>query len=222
MGNLTLKTFQSFIEIQNRNILIKRRKAMSLIPVFKIGLWNAWIIELCTLLPIFALTLTPLKKSAPPNPDMSSLNKTDRRNFGFSRLVMFLPIIYSIFLPLKLGTIWFSIGFPIILLGLILYTIVWVNLTTTPFDNKLATKGLYRLSRHPMYLASFLIAIGVSIACASWLFLLFSIISMIFAHIKYTSLEENFLLEKYGNSYREYMNRTPKWLGIPRTGNNDF
>ena len=35
---------------------------MSLIPVFKIGLWNAWIIELCTLLPIFALTLTPLKK----------------------------------------------------------------------------------------------------------------------------------------------------------------
>ena len=195
---------------------------MSLIPVFKIGLWNAWIVELFYLLPIPLLTLTTLKKIAPPDPDMSTLSKTDRRNFGFSRLVMFLPIIYSIFLPLKLGTIWFTIGFPIVLLGLILYAIVWVNLTTTPLGNKLATKGLYHFSRHPMYLIISLIAIGVSIACASWLFLLLSIISMIFAHIKFTSFEENFLLEKYGNTYRKYMNRTPKWLGIPRTGNNDL
>jgi protein-S-isoprenylcysteine O-methyltransferase Ste14 len=194
---------------------------MSLIPVFEIGLWNAWIFELCTLLPLPLLTLTPLKKRAPLNPDISALNETERRIFGLSRIVMFLPIIYSIFSPLKLGTMWFYIGFPIALLGLIMYETVWVNLTTTPLDHKLATKGLYRFSRHPMYLTAFLIDVGVSIACASWLFLLLSITSMIFAHIRFTGFEERFLLEKYGNAYREYLNRTPKWIGMPRSRKSD-
>ena len=148
---------------------------------------------------------------------MSTLTKTERRTFGLSRVVMFLPIIYSIFLPLKLGTTWFYIGLPIALLGLIMYTIVWVNLATTPLDNEPTTKGLYRFSRNPMYLTGFLMDIGVSIVCASWLFLLLSITSMVFANIRYASSEESFLLEKYGESYREYMERTPRWIRMPKS-----
>jgi len=30
-------------------------------------------------------------------------------------------------------------------------------------------------------------------------------------------MQERFLLEKYGTAYKEYMNRTPKWIGIPKT-----
>ena len=29
--------------------------------------------------------------------------------------------------------------------------------------------------------------------------------------------EERFLLEKYGDIYREYMNRTPRWIEIPKS-----
>jgi protein-S-isoprenylcysteine O-methyltransferase Ste14 len=29
--------------------------------------------------------------------------------------------------------------------------------------------------------------------------------------------EERFLLEKYGDAYREYMNKTPRWIGIPKS-----
>jgi protein-S-isoprenylcysteine O-methyltransferase Ste14 len=29
--------------------------------------------------------------------------------------------------------------------------------------------------------------------------------------------EERFLLEKYGDSYREYMSKTQRWLGIPKS-----
>jgi len=28
--------------------------------------------------------------------------------------------------------------------------------------------------------------------------------------------EERFYLKKYGDAYREYMNRTPRWIGIPK------
>jgi len=30
-------------------------------------------------------------------------------------------------------------------------------------------------------------------------------------------VEERFCLEKYGDAYREYMNRTPRWIGIPKS-----
>jgi len=30
--------------------------------------------------------------------------------------------------------------------------------------------------------------------------------------------EERFCLEKYGDAYRNYLNRTPRWLGIPKSG----
>jgi len=33
--------------------------------------------------------------------------------------------------------------------------------------------------------------------------------------------EERFLLEKYGDAYKEYVSRTPKWIGIPRLGKSD-
>ena len=186
---------------------------MSLIPVFEIGLWNAWIFELYQLLPL-PLFLTALKKRAPAA-GLPEINKSERKLLIFSKLIMFFPTIYAIFLPLKLGTTWLYIGLPITLLGLILYTVVWVNLATTPLNNEPASQGLFRYSRHPMYLASFLASIGVSIACASWLYLLISVISKILIFL-FVPVEERGLLEKYGDAYREYMNRTPRYIGVPK------
>ena len=138
---------------------------MELIPVFKIGLLNAWIFWLYFMLPMVIFSIPSMKKRAPANPDMSGLNRKEIRINIISKIIMFFPIIYSIFLPFKLGTLWFYIGLPIALVGTALYTIVWVNLATRPPGGKPATKGLYRFSRHPMYLSNFIISIGI--ACAS-------------------------------------------------------
>ena len=130
-------------------------------------------------------------------------------------LVYLLLVIYSIFLPLKLGTIWFYVGLPICLLGLILYTIPFVNVASTPI-NKPVTEGIYRYSRHPMYVTSFLVFMGVGIASASWVFLLLSVLFIMLVSFFVVS-EERFCLKYYGNTYREYMNRTPRWIGIPKS-----
>ena len=66
-----------------------------------------------------------------------------------------------------------------------------------------------------MYLTGFLADIGVDIACAWWLFLLLTIVSIILT-LFFVNIEERFLLEKYGDTYREYINRAPRWLGIPK------
>jgi protein-S-isoprenylcysteine O-methyltransferase Ste14 len=90
-----------------------------------------------------------------------------------------------------------------------------VNIATTPVDRPV-TRGLYRYSRHPMYVASFIAPIGAGIASASWLFLLLSVLCII-THFMNGIFEERLCLETYGSDYQEYLNRTPRWIGIPKS-----
>jgi protein-S-isoprenylcysteine O-methyltransferase Ste14 len=140
-------------------------------------------------------------------------NRTERIVNIFGSYVLFFGLfIYSIFLPLQLGTAWFYVGIALCVLGDVSWIIAIVNIADIPLGEPW-DKGLYRYSRHPMYFASFLILIGAGIASASWVFLLFSIIYIILSVILVTT-EERFCLEKLGSAYREYMKRTPRWLGI--------
>jgi protein-S-isoprenylcysteine O-methyltransferase Ste14 len=118
-------------------------------------------------------------------------------------------------LPFKLGTLLFYIGLPIAILGTIPYTLTWINLATRSPKNKPATNGLYHYSRHPMYISSFITEIGLGIACASWLFLLLSVISMVLTII-FVDYEERLLLNLYGDSYQKYINKIPRWIRIPK------
>jgi len=114
-----------------------------------------------------------------------------------------------------LGATWFYAGLPIYLLGLISYAMVWVGFATTPPD-KPVTTGIYRYSRNPMQLSQVVIYLGVGIATASWVFLLLAIAYMIIP-LLWVGAEERHCLKQYGEAYREYMKRTPRWVGIPKS-----
>ena len=142
---------------------------------------------------------------------------TERKLYPVVWIIWLLAVIYSVFLPLRLGTIWFYIGFPIAIVGLLAYTAVVVSFATTPINEKPLTEGLYRYSRHPMYITQLVMFIGVGIASASWVFLLFSIVYTILSFVLAIP-EEQSCLERYGDAYREYMSRTPRWIGMPKSG----
>jgi len=144
-------------------------------------------------------------------------SEIERKLYPVMWIVWLLAVVYSIFLPLQLGTIWFYVGLPIALVGLITFTIGIVPFATTPVEDEPITRGLYRYSRHPMYVTQALMFIGVSIASASWVFLLFAIGYSILSFVGAIP-EERSCLEKYGDAYRDYMNRTPRWIGMPKSG----
>ena len=193
---------------------------MSFIPEFELGLWNAWIFMLYV---IFSNVLPYVLSGWLIDKDVwkkatatdMPLNETEKRISNLLSFLFFALIAYSIFLPLKLGTVWFYVGFLIYLLGVIISTLAMLNFVTTPVD-KPVTKRIYRISRNPMYLGMFLIFGGTGIACVSWFFLLLTAVFIILSHIVVVS-EERFCLQKYGNAYREYMNRTPRWIGTPKS-----
>ena len=193
---------------------------MSLIPAFEIGLWNAWIFMLLDVL-TFPLFMRIAKGRAPEDEgksQVSALSRTERITLYSSKIIYIPAFIYSIFLPLKLGTVWFYVGLPITLIGLIAGVIVILNWAASPRGEPV-TNGLYRYSRHPMYVTAFAFFLGMSIATASWVFLLFTIL-LIAASFYFAPLEEQSCLEKYGDAYHEYMDRTPRYIGIPKSVGN--
>jgi len=189
---------------------------MSLIPAFKLGLWNAWIIIVYFIL-IGMVPMFFIGKERKQKMGWSPFNKTEKILALITHAVI-MPVaaMYSIFLPLKLGTVWMYVGVPICFLGGVMVFIANINIAATPLDEPF-TKGMYRVSRHPLYFGGFLIYFGTGIACASWLYLLFAFAWIILWHLVLPT-EERDLIEQYGESYREYLRRTPKWIGIPKLG----
>ena len=186
---------------------------MSFIPDFELGLWNAWIL----IIPLIIFWIIGVKflfskrmpESAPPS---------DKKNKILSFLlviVMFGSYFYSIFMPLKLGTIWLSIGLVVYLVGLVLIAITMINFATTPMIEPV-TKGVYRYSRNPMFIGWFLLYIGIAIACISWVYVVI-IVLFIFIMAYLSPFEEAMTLKHYGKAYKDYIERTPKWIGIPKS-----
>ena len=188
---------------------------MSLIPAFEIGVWNAWILIVPYLFVNFGLSyLFVGRKSA--FWAWPSYTKLERVCLLTAMLLMGLLTIYSIFLPLSLGTAWFYTGLPIYLLGLVFVAIAMLSFITTPAD-KPNTTGLYRFSRHPMYVGILLVYIGISIACSSWVYLILTLAYLAMYQNVFIIPEERMCCERFGDAYREYMNRTPRWIGIPKS-----
>jgi protein-S-isoprenylcysteine O-methyltransferase Ste14 len=195
---------------------------MSLIPAFEIGVWNAWILQVLS----FLILSTPNilmskeeKERVNRGSESAALSKLSKHEKWLALsthfVIMPLVFIYSIFLPLKIGTAWLYVGLPIIALALIMSLIATYDFAATPLGEPV-TSGIYRISRHPFYLSGFLLYAGTGIACASWVLLLGAILWIVFWQISVPG-EERFLLERYGDAYREYMNRTPRWIGIPKS-----
>jgi protein-S-isoprenylcysteine O-methyltransferase Ste14 len=185
---------------------------MSLVPTFELGLWNAWVFILpLVMISIFGVRLFGKRVSG----ENSSDTKIEKVSFVCMHLIVIASYVYSVFLPLKLDTLWFYLALLIYLSGMLITIIATLNFATTPV-NKPVTKGIYTFSRNPMYVGESLINISIGIACVSWIFFLVTGILAIFEHNIVVS-EERFCLKKYGGAYRDYMNSTPRWIGLPKS-----
>ena len=190
---------------------------MSLIPAFELGVWNAWIFMLCQLLLYIPLMLFAKEQTKEMESAQSGIAQW---LYPVITILWIIAIIYSIFVPLHLGTVWFYVGLPIFILGWIGQSAVCVSVCVTKISEKPLASGIYRFSRHPYYVTQLVMFIGIGLTSASWLLLLFAVIYS-YLHFTMAGAEENQCLEKYGSAYREYMKKTPRWIGIPKSNSNN-
>jgi len=188
---------------------------MSWIPEFEIGIWNAWLFIIWPIILNILGRFIFKEKNVSGRPIISVPRKFEKILSIIPKVSLIIGFIYSIFLPLQLNTIWFYIGLLIFLSGLILQLVVLYTLRKAKPDRPWTT-GPYRYSRHPIYFGLFLMIIGISIMSLSWLFLLIVIIFAI-PLLMAVPVEEQYCLKTYGKEYQEYIDRTPRWIGLPKS-----
>ncbi|MEN8193588.1 MAG: isoprenylcysteine carboxylmethyltransferase family protein [Bacteroidota bacterium] len=184
---------------------------MSLVPAFEIGVWNAWILTGFLFLFIMLTGLLPkdIGKRLTPAGEIKKVR-------SIMLAVFFTMIVYSIFVPLRLGTAWFYVGLAVYIVGFVISCAALFSIASTQPGEPFTT-GMYRYSRHPIALGTLLPMIGAGIASASWLFLLLSVILMVITHLAAIA-EESTTIKKFGDAYKEYMAKTPRWIGLPKSG----
>ena len=189
---------------------------MSWVPAFEIGIWNAWIFMIWLVISPLLSNVIIKEKNVSKRLRASAPMKYETFLNVVSMVAVFGGFVYSIFLPIQFNTIWFYIGFSIFIFGLIIDLSVLYALRKAEFD-KPFTGGPYRFSRHPIYVALILIILSVSIMSFSFIFLIILITGLIHLLLAVPA-EEQYCLKKYGKDYQDYIARTHRWLGFPKSG----
>jgi len=78
-------------------------------------------------------------------------------------------------------------------------------------DTALITTGAYRLVRHPIYLGAFIFLAALALLAANLLTLVPTIALLILLYVQLPE-EESMLIDRFGEEYREYMKRTPRFM----------
>ena len=79
----------------------------------------------------------------------------------------------------------------------------------------LHTSGIYRFSRNPQLVGSFLFIVGYALLWPAWSGLLWAAIWLPVAHLMVRAEEEH-LARIFGPQYDEYRRRTPRYIGLPK------
>jgi protein-S-isoprenylcysteine O-methyltransferase Ste14 len=79
-------------------------------------------------------------------------------------------------------------------------------------EHELVTSGPYRLARHPMYSVFYTIGLSFFLLSASWLFGAGFLVTLSAIMLSRVKREEDVMLERFGDRYRQYMARTGRFL----------
>ena len=121
--------------------------------------------------------------------------------------------------PLPFWLRWTAFVFGLASLGLWTWThaalgTLWSAHLQLSADHRLVTCGPYSKIRHPMYTAVLAWAASLGFVLANWVPVIFAPLAVLILMAR-VPREEQMMIERFGDEYREYMKRTgrflPKW-----------
>ena len=77
----------------------------------------------------------------------------------------------------------------------------------------LVTSGIYSISRNPAFLGFDLMYVGILFSFFNWYLCFATIFTVVFFHLQIVNVEEDFLIEAFGQEYIEYKKKVFRYLG---------
>ncbi len=128
----------------------------------------------------------------------------------FYQVSNILILLYPFFLKIETDSYWFYVGLVIYALGIILCLFSVLDFAK-PAENGINLKGLYQVSRNPMYVAYFVYFLGCCLLTQSRLLFAILIVFQLSAHWIILS-EERWCIKKFGQEYMDYMNKVRRYI----------
>lgn len=111
------------------------------------------------------------------------------------------------------------LGEAFILIGIIFRFVIIRSLgkyftvdVTIKEDHKIKKEGFYKYLRHPSYAFSLLTSLGLGLYLNNWLSLILAFVPPFLAFTYRIKIEEQALVEQFGDEYLEYRKRTKKLI----------
>lgn len=170
---------------------------------------NGWILSLL-LLAVSYLPMLFNKKGAKRLTTFSFISKKGK-NLSLLIIILFVTmLLLPAFHKITENTVQFYIGAIVTLIGTAGVLISYLNYFATP-HNQLITKGLYQLSRNPIYVSLIIMSVGIGILCTIYEMIPVLLLYVIIQH-PIIREEERFCRETYGEEYAEYLKKVRRYL----------
>jgi protein-S-isoprenylcysteine O-methyltransferase Ste14 len=185
---------------------------MSLTPELDFGLWTAWWYTAAFgLTNLFLISIFP-RMSARRLFRIPAFESWRERIVSYMSIFVFARalMVFAVFVPLRLNTIWFWIGTVVFFGCLVLHTVAMFDFAAAPSDEPVVT-GAYRITRHPMQHVAVVMWLGVGVATLSWVICLVCLLQP-FLSYPFLQAQERSCLEAYGERYRGYMQQAPRYF----------
>ena len=164
-------------------------------------------------------------------PDKAAIRREGRRIYAIRPFVFLLLMALIVLLarnpnwrpkltfPLPFWLRWAGVALGLASLGLWTWTHValgtlWSAALQLRTHHRVVTSGPYSRIRHPMYTAFLAWATSLGLVIANWVPIVFAVWVAVIL-VTRVPREEQMMLERFGDEYREYMKRTgrflPKW-----------
>jgi len=138
-----------------------------------------------------------------------TLGKEQTAYYIYQFTTLFL-LIFPLFKQIHFETAVDLIGIIIYIIGAVLYMLSIIHFSK-PETQGITTKGLYRFSRNPMYVAFFLYFLGCAILIHSILY--FSVLGVFQVSVHFLILsEERWCLKEFGEQYADYMKKVRRYI----------
>lgn len=78
---------------------------------------------------------------------------------------------------------------------------------------ELVTRGIFCISRNPAFLGFDLLYIGILLMFFNWVLFVASVFAAVMFHLQIVNVEEDFLLEAFGEDYLNYIKSANRYFG---------
>lgn len=113
---------------------------------------------------------------------------------------------------------WIGVGIATLGVGIFILAVLtmrdsWRAGVSTTDKTELVTNGVFSISRNPTFLGFDLVYIGILLMFFNCVLFAVSVFAAVMFHLQIVNVEEDFLLETFGEEYLNYKSKVNRYLG---------